>query len=129
MFFLKQIKGISLLNGKCILDSQCLPTQYCKTSLLNPLIGECVEGKQEQEWCIGDSSCASKVCRYFKCKKRITFRDGACSSSIDCPDDQYCKKNDRKICTNKKCTGACTRDSQCLSSKCHLMFCLREKAC
>ena len=73
---------MNLLGGKCILDAQCLPTQYCKTGLLNPLIGECVEGKREGEWCLKDDSCASKICNYFKCKKRVTVKDGVCSSSV-----------------------------------------------
>ena len=82
IFYFKKVNGIDLLNGKCILDSQCLPTQYCKTSIPNPLIGDCIEGKIEGEWCIKDSSCASKICSYLKCKKRVTLRDGTCFSSV-----------------------------------------------
>jgi hypothetical protein len=83
IIYLNETNGLNLLGGKCILDAQCLPTQYCKTGLLNPLIGECVEGKIEGEWCIKDSSCASKICSYLKCKKRVTLRDGICSSSVN----------------------------------------------
>ena len=81
-----------ILGGKCLLSAQCLPTQYCKTGLLNPLIGECVEGKSEGEWCIKDSTCASKHCNYFKCKKRFTQRDGSCETSVKYLNKGFSKK-------------------------------------
>ena len=68
-------------DSKCILDTQCRTGQFCDTKFPNP-VGECIEGKGEDEFCIKNSVCASNQCNFFKCKKRVTVKDGPCKHSV-----------------------------------------------
>lgn len=69
-------------DSKCIFDVECRTGQFCKTQLPN-IIGHCVEGKGESEFCLKDSVCASNDCSFFKCTKRIFQKDGPCKKSVN----------------------------------------------
>ena len=77
------------LTQACLLDSTCLPSQYCETSFPNP-IGKCVDGLEEGKACLRDRTCASKQCSFFRCKKRVGVSNGPCKHSADCLNTQYC---------------------------------------
>lgn len=117
-----------LIGERCLTDSQCRSSQYCSHSFLNPL-GECIQGDEEGKRCVMDRYCASKKCSFFKCKKQILVKDGPCKRSADCLDTQYCddiKGRDLRQCFDRKCTGSCKKDSQCMSDKCHFFTCTRD---
>lgn len=131
VFSLSPIIGINLLNT-CFLDSGCASQEYCDKDLLSPL-GKCKRGDPEGTICIRSRTCESKKCEFFKCKKRISIKDGPCKTSADCPEDQYCDdipdRDDLRQCYDRKCIGTCRKDSQCLSDKCHFFTCIRGETC
>ena len=119
----------SLLFGtvdKCLLDSNCESTAYCDHDFPNPF-GKCVKGADDGSLCVRDRYCASKKCSFFKCKVRKHQRDGICKTHIDCSPDQYCKKNDQDEmrCIDRKCSGGCFNDYECISERCHLFSCVK----
>lgn len=118
----------SLIGEKCLTDSQCRSSEYCNRNFPNPF-GECIQGDSEGKGCIMDRYCASKKCSFFKCKKQILIKDGPCKRSADCLDSQYCDDIEgRKLrqCFDRKCTGSCRKNSQCMSDKCHFFTCTRD---
>lgn len=118
--------------GKCLTDSSCRSSQYCDRDFPNPF-GKCVDGYPEGSRCLMDRYCESKQCSFFKCKKRIQVKDGPCAVSADCIDDQYCDdipgRKDLRQCFDRKCIGTCSKDSQCLSDKCHFFTCVKGPNC
>ncbi|CAF0855049.1 unnamed protein product, partial [Brachionus calyciflorus] len=123
-------RGIDLLpGGTCLTDSNCRSSEYCNHKLINPF-GECVKGDDEGSKCLMDRYCASKQCSFFTCKKRIQVKDGPCKKSADCLDTQYCDeikgRDDLNQCFDRKCTGSCRKDSQCMSDKCHFFTCTKD---
>jgi hypothetical protein len=126
-----QVNG-DILGGGCITDGMCRPTEYCDHDFPNP-IGKCKMGQEEGQGCFRDRYCASKICSFFKCKKRIQIRNGPCKISADCPDDQFCddipNREDLRQCFDRKCLGSCRKDSQCRSDKCHLFICAKSNDC
>lgn len=46
--------------------------------------------------------------------------NGPCNTDEDCRFEQYCTKSK---CANRKTTGGCTNDSQCMSNFCFLFRC------
>jgi hypothetical protein len=123
--------SISILNS-CFLDSSCKSQEYCEKDLLSP-IGNCKRGDPDGAICLRSRTCESKKCEFFKCKKRINVKDGPCKTSSDCPEDQYCddipERDELRQCFDRKCIGACRKDSQCLSDKCHFFSCIRGESC
>jgi hypothetical protein len=108
------------------MDSSCKSTEYCDKQLFSAF-GVCKEGHEENHSCMFDSHCASKQCSYFKCVKRVMIKDGPCKQSADCPNTQYCDdidgRSDLRRCYDRKCSGACRKDSMCLSDKCFRQEC------
>jgi hypothetical protein len=115
--------------GKCVSESSCKLDEYCDKDFPNPF-GVCKEGLKVGDFCLKDSRCSTKRCNYFRCKERLTLRDGPCKVHQDCPADQFCNKiedtDGLKKCVNRKCKGVCKTNAECLSNKCHLFICVNQ---
>jgi hypothetical protein len=103
-------------------------SEYCDHDFPNP-VGKCKLGSEAGQSCLRDRHCASKRCHFLKCANRLKMKDGPCKIDSDCPDDQYCMKlpntDDLRMCTNRNILGACLKDSECLSGRCHLFTCVK----
>ncbi len=123
-------RSIDILNGACLTDTNCGTTEYCDHDFPNP-IGRCKTGYEPGENCFRDKHCASKRCHLFKCEKRLQMKDGPCKINEDCPETQYCSRlpntDDLHMCTDRKNIGACLKNSQCISDKCHLFTCVKSE--
>jgi hypothetical protein len=122
------VLSIDLIDGKCLVDNNCKSDEYCDHDFPNP-IGACKTGHDQGHSCLFDRHCASKRCHFFRCKKRIQIKDGPCKINADCTDKQHCtdikERDDLRQCVDRKCTGVCSKDSQCLSNKCTLFVCIK----
>lgn len=112
--------------GKCLSDSECKKNEYCDHHGINPF-GSCKAGKDNNQTCVMDRYCKSKVCHHLKCMARKPVKDGPCSKDQhqECIPEQYCHhvKKEEYICSNRKCSGLCGKDVHCLSNKCSLFHC------
>lgn len=114
--------------NKCISDHECQTGEYCDHTGINPF-GSCKEGKKQNESCVFDRHCKSKYCHHFKCVSKKPVKDGLCSKDAhtECLQEQFCSKSgDKYKCQDRKCSGFCCKDAQCLSNKCAFYFLCRK---
>lgn len=109
---------VGCTGGQCSNDQDCSSTEMC-------LNGECTArgtsssgGGREGDVCATDDDCVEEG---LKCKDLVCTLEGgeACSSTTQCPMDQWCNLNvEGGVCQSLQ-AGFCRQDGQCPADKSH----------
>lgn len=110
--------GSSFDDKYCRWPSDCSPKEYCGKQ------GKCISKRRDGEACIRGLMCLSNHCHASKCKSLPTMnkivKNGKCENDEQCHNEQYCSN---KKCRDRKLTGTCSSDSECMSNNCRYHLC------
>lgn len=108
---------------ECRSDSDCGNGDYCG----DPVLGKrsCKDLKAHGAGCTSGSQCASNNCIAGFCADA-----NECTANSDCGNGKYCGDPilSKRTCKDLKSKGeGCTRDEQCASNRCSMLFCANPK--
>lgn len=108
---------------ECGSNSDCASDQYCG----DPIAGKrsCKALKGKGDGCTSGSQCASGNCLALFCADA-----DQCNSNSDCGNGKYCGDPilSKRTCKDLKSKGdPCTKDEQCASNRCSMLFCAKPK--